>query len=1183
MRLLALGVLAMVGALLAAVLLASGYGAAQQAAVRLSNASFEEGDDGKPVGWTASGAATWGEGEAAEGSRFLTVEPGGAWTSDPVAFEPGAVYELRFRCRYRPEAMAGSAYAAAGPAFAIKLVGLSLDDAAPVWREHAVRFVAPTPADPAASRIGLTQWDLKGAIDFDDLSLHRVLVAHRTRDGVTLGEGETVEGNSYRFEGPLGRWRASRALEAYSGEFHDDRWRLPATESYVTYRHEVAGRRQTRAAVSVSVWFVGETGWGLTVEASTDGQTWHPVGTIRRDKADDTFELPAALFPAEVVRVRLRCDRPEGAEPGLLQVTGYRYEAELDGAPTRLQGASSLITLLDEDPTIAVEPLPTEDDRPVFQVRVTNRGAQAVTADPVLTVTHPRAGAQEYHGERLELAPGDARVVAVPYAANLPGVYELRLTLGGGLRTALATSQTVCVLQAGRYGERLASPDAGVALWWASSGWKVSRDRPVPEATGDAVRLSLAGNEAEGAQIVIRPDRPLRNVTANAGELRSAAGNVLPASSIEVLRVRYVTVDRASDETGGTGDWPDPLPPFRGGIPVAANENQPLWVCVRAPKDAKPGLYRGTVSVVAEGFRAEVPVEVEVFGFALPDETSCRSLLGLGCWGPGRVFSYHRAKTDADRRSVYEQYLRSFGEHRISPYDPAALDGFTYAWDTGSPWEGGQIVTGEAHTGERALCIRDDRETAGAEARHRELLPLSGKPVKVSLWYRTAQADQPAEIIVAHCDAARGHIAYRNQHIALPGATEWTLFEQTLPDPPPGAAFIQPVLEGAPWTPGGEKLGTAWVDDVSLVDTGTGAELLEDGGFEAARPVGEDTQVAFDWSAWDAAMERAVRQYHFSGFVFGVPGLGSGTFYSRAEGEVLGYRQDTPEYQALFRKWCDTARAHLADRGLLDKAVCYPFDEPGEKDYPFVVNQLRLLRENFPGLHRMVPMNLGAAEAFVGTVDFWCPLLNSHNPRFAQERRRAGDLYCWYICCAPKVPYIANFIDRPATDLRVWLWQTWQQDVDGILIWETAWWTSGAAYPDGLQNPYEDSMSWVDGYGTPRGEKRAWNAGDGRFLYPPEACFDGGTEPVLEGPVSTIRWEALRDGMEDFEYLALLRRLLTEKREGLTAEQAARYEALLTVPATISGSLTSYTQDPAPIEARRTEIARAIEALTGGP
>jgi len=47
----------------------------------------------------------------------------------------------------------------------------------------------------------------------------------------------------------------------------------------------------------------------------------------------------------------------------------------------------------------------------------------------------------------------------------------------------------------------------------------------------------------------------------------------------------------------------------------------------------------------------------------------------------------------------------------------------------------------------------------------------------------------------------------------------------------------------------------------------------------------------------------------------------------------------------------------------------------------------------------------------------------------------------------------------------------------------------------------------------------------------------------------------------------------------MTAEQRARYEALLEVPHEITASMTEFTKDPALIEARRAELARAIEGL----
>jgi len=164
--------------------------------------------------------------------------------------------------------------------------------------------------------------------------------------------------------------------------------------------------------------------------------------------------------------------------------------------------------------------------------------------------------------------------------------------------------------------------------------------------------------------------------------------------------------------------------------------------------------------------------------------------------------------------------------------------------------------------------------------------------------------------------------------------------------------------------------------------------------------------------------------------------------------------------------------------------------------------------------------------------------------------------------------------------MRIWLWQTFQRNINGILVWQCNYWTSGTAYPDAKnpQNPYEDPMSWTSGYGTPSGQKRPWGNGDGRFIYPPVAAASAHpADPVLEGPVDSIRWEQLRDGIEDYEYLTILRQKLEQKRSTLNPQAIREYENLLTVPGSITHSMTQFTADGAPIEIRRDQVARLIE------
>ncbi len=336
-------------------------------------------------------------------------------------------------------------------------------------------------------------------------------------------------------------------------------------------------------------------------------------------------------------------------------------------------------------------------------------------------------------------------------------------------------------------------------------------------------------------------------------------------------------------------------------------------------------------------------------------------------------------------------------------------------------------------------------------------------------------------------------------------------------------------------------------------------------------------EVNFD--CFDAAMQRAVNRRHITSFMLRIPGMGGGTFHSRHEGKIAGHGPDSPEYKAMFSSAVRQIEGHLREKGWLDKAYVYWFDEPTPRDYDFVRAGMARLRKYAPGLRRMLTEE--PVEPLFGAVDLWCPIAHHYDHEAAEKRRQKGEQFWWYVCTGPKAPYCTLFIDHPATDLRVWLWQTWQRKIEGILVWQSTYWTSGAAFPDSLQNPYEDPMGYKSGYSTPKGTKAYWGNGDGRFLYPPEAAAAGSERPVLEGPVSSIRWEMLREGIEDVDCLHLLAAAIEANTAGADAEVLTAAKALLEVPAEITASMTEYTFDPAPIYERRRAVAEMIERLTG--
>lgn len=324
-----------------------------------------------------------------------------------------------------------------------------------------------------------------------------------------------------------------------------------------------------------------------------------------------------------------------------------------------------------------------------------------------------------------------------------------------------------------------------------------------------------------------------------------------------------------------------------------------------------------------------------------------------------------------------------------------------------------------------------------------------------------------------------------------------------------------------------------------------------------------EAEFVFDWKRWDEGIARALGEYNFNTFIFHIPGFTRRDFKADKPHVFHGRVEGTPGYDALASKYLAAVESHMRERGWLDKAAIYWFDEPEERDYPLLRHGLGVIRKYAPGIRCRITEQ--PEKELMDVVRLWCPVTkNLHSPAEAECRAR-GDEFWWYVCMQPKAPYATEFIDHPGTDMRVWLWQTWQEKIKGILVWETTWWTSPSVYPDSLQNPYEDAASWAHTGIGPGVLKYNWGNGDGRFLYPPRSCFNG-FGPVLDKPNGSMRLEILRDGIEDYEYFAMLSRLDPAN-------------PLLEVPADVSESLTRFTKRPDPIKRHRRRIANEIERL----
>ena len=343
-----------------------------------------------------------------------------------------------------------------------------------------------------------------------------------------------------------------------------------------------------------------------------------------------------------------------------------------------------------------------------------------------------------------------------------------------------------------------------------------------------------------------------------------------------------------------------------------------------------------------------------------------------------------------------------------------------------------------------------------------------------------------------------------------------------------------------------------------------------------------------NFSRYEAEMDRVLEKFNFTNFTVPGQGLGGGTFHSRSVPSIAGFAEDTPEYKAMIADYYSKLESFLVEKGWIDKAYIYWFDEPGHHDYEYVAEGTAKIQQYAPKIQRFMTLMMDndgfmkALDAENTSINIWCSISNSFREELAKQRVALGERFWWYICTGPKAPYCTLFIDHPATELRVWHWQAWQRNIVGALVWESTYWNSTTAFPNSFQNPYEDPMGYTVGYSVPSGTKVHWGNGDGRFIYPPLSAAVPGMEegePIFDKPVSSIRWEMIREGVEDYEMLYLLRELLAQKGNQLSAEVRKSAVELLTVPESITKSMTEFTIDPRPMLERRGAVAAMIEQL----
>jgi len=147
-----------------------------------------------------------------------------------------------------------------------------------------------------------------------------------------------------------------------------------------------------------------------------------------------------------------------------------------------------------------------------------------------------------------------------------------------------------------------------------------------------------------------------------------------------------------------------------------------------------------------------------------------------------------------------------------------------------------------------------------------------------------------------------------------------------------------------------------------------------------------------------------------------------------------------------------------------------------------------------------------------GGVQTWCPQFQHWHTEAQREEyysrqnttdRLMGEEAWWYGCNNPKVPYPTYHLDDDMISSRVLSWMQFDYNVDGDLYW--------------CVNIYKVSDPWTIPVVTE-------SVQEGRLIYP-------GAKYGIDGPISTLRMESIREGREDYECLWLLEQAIIAYNE----------------------------------------------------
>lgn len=213
-----------------------------------------------------------------------------------------------------------------------------------------------------------------------------------------------------------------------------------------------------------------------------------------------------------------------------------------------------------------------------------------------------------------------------------------------------------------------------------------------------------------------------------------------------------------------------------------------------------------------------------------------------------------------------------------------------------------------------------------------------------------------------------------------------------------------------------------------------------------------------------------------------------------------------PRAQDFYRQFFTALNGHLKEKGWDKIYMQHIADEPTEQNFGSYIKIAKFVKDIVPGIPLIEAChsrNLG------GVLDIWVPQLNFMNEdyEFYNSQNRSGKEAWFYTCLSPKGEYANRFIELPLLKTRFMHWINFKYGIPGYLHWGLNFW-HGDAFGEQTGIQYEGG--------------NILPGGDSWIIYPRDGKL-----------LSSIRYDAMRDGLVDYELLKMLEKRSPEKAKHL--------------------------------------------------